>query len=155
MDKIQEIGWGCWRKPRFGDLGPSTAESRLSQAFLLGVLNRVYTLHIHTTRNPKMEVNGRWFSIHWSDDFSQKEHWLDFKKEPILRLESLASWNDATAMARPLHYPRSAERRIKNINEFQCVPGCFLNPGFNKWQVLHELIWSIFERFLFPFHALN
>ena len=83
-----------------------------------------------------MEVNGRWFSIHWSYVFLQKEHWFGFQKKNLYwgwnlwQVEMMPQlWQDRCTT------PGVQNGGLRTSTSFNAFQGVFLNPGFNKWQV--------------------
>lgn len=79
-------------------------------------------------------------------------HWQNItSRVRTINRNVMASWTDATVVARPLHYRRRVQNGALNINEFQLMRSRVLFKPWirlKKWQVLHKLIWSIFNRFL-------
>ena len=102
------------------------------------------TSHLYQWTKPKKSVGDASIGsvFHWQNITSRVR---------TINRNVMASWTDATVVARLLHYRRRVQNGALNINEFQLMRSRVLFKPWirlKKWQLLHKLIWSIFNRFL-------
>lgn len=102
------------------------------------------TSHLYQWTKPKKSV--------WDASIGSVFHWQNItSRVRTINRNVMASWTDATVVARLLHYRRRVQNGALNINEFQLMRSRVLFKPWirlKKWQPLHKLIWSIFNRFL-------